>query len=76
MMKAMFFRDYLHEKVEESKHNETLAYPLFPAGAILFVGGILETLKPSWKHRTVPVHPIPHGTTCRSSSRLVLNNKV
>jgi len=43
-MKAMSFRDYLHEKAEESRHNETLAYLMFLAGAIFFVGGILETL--------------------------------
>ena len=48
----MSFRDYLHEKAEESRHNETLAYLMFLAGAIFFVGGILETLSlgenPSW----------------------------
>jgi len=51
-MKAMSFRDYLHEKAEESRHNETLAYLMFLAGAIFFVGGILETLSltgnPEW----------------------------
>ena len=36
--------DYLHERVEESRHNETLAYLMFMAGAIFFVGGIVETL--------------------------------
>ena len=44
--------DYLHEKVEESRHNETLAYLMFTAGAIFFVGGIVETLitaeNPDW----------------------------
>jgi uncharacterized membrane protein YiaA len=48
----MSFRDYLHEKAEESRHNETLAYLMFVAGAIFFVGGILEMLSlgevPSW----------------------------
>lgn len=43
-MKVMSFRDYLHEKAEESRHNEILAYLVFLAGAIFFVGGILETL--------------------------------
>mgnify|MGYP006910663535 FL=1 len=43
-MKAMSFRDYLHEKAEELRHNETLAYLIFLAGAIFFVGGIIETL--------------------------------
>jgi hypothetical protein len=48
----MSFRDYLHEKAEESRHNETLSYLMFLAGAIFFVGGILETLslttEPNW----------------------------
>ena len=48
----MSFREYLHEKAEESRHNETCAYLMFLAGAIFFVGGILETLSvgedPHW----------------------------
>ena len=48
----MSFRDYLHEKAEESRHLETLAYVMFLTGAVLFVGGILETLsldgEPKW----------------------------
>jgi len=43
---------YLHEKAEESRHNETLAYLMFMAGAIFFVGGLLETVitteNPDW----------------------------
>ena len=44
--------DYLHERAEESRHNETLAYLMFMAGAIFFVGGLLETVvtteNPDW----------------------------
>ncbi len=44
--------DYIHNKIEESRHNETLAYLMFMAGAIFFVGGLLETIvtteNPSW----------------------------
>jgi len=44
--------DYLHEKAEESRYNETLAYLMFMAGAIFFVGGFLETVvtteNPDW----------------------------
>lgn len=44
--------DYLHERAEESRHNETLAYLMFMAGAIFFVGGLLETIitteNPDW----------------------------
>ena len=48
----MSFRDYLHEKAEESRHNETVSYLMFLAGAMFLVGGILETLSltenPGW----------------------------
>jgi len=58
----MSFRDYLHEKAEESRHNETLAYLIFLAGAIFFVGGILETLSlagnPEW-FLFIPYHTQP-----------------
>jgi len=61
-MKAMSFRDYLHEKAEESRHNETLAYLMFLAGAIFFIGGILETLSlagnPEWL-LFIPYHTEP-----------------
>ena len=44
--------DYVHEKAEESRHNATLAYLMFMAGAIFFVGGVLETVitteNPDW----------------------------
>jgi hypothetical protein len=48
----MSFRDYLHEKAEESRHNETVAYLMFLAGSMFFVGGISMTLtitrEPNW----------------------------
>ena len=44
--------DSMHEKIEESRHNETLAYLMFMAGAIFFVGGIVEIMiiaeSPDW----------------------------
>jgi fatty acid desaturase len=40
----MSFSDYMHERAEESRHNETLAYLIFLAGAVFFVGGVLEIL--------------------------------
>lgn len=44
--------DYVDKKIEESRHNETLAYLMFMTGAIFFVGGLLETLvmteNPNW----------------------------
>jgi hypothetical protein len=61
-MKAMSFRDYLHEKAEESRHNENLSYLMFIAGAIFFVGGTLETLSlaenPDW-FLFIPYHTEP-----------------
>jgi hypothetical protein len=48
----MSIQDYLHEKAEESRHNEIIAYMLFLAGSVFFVGGILSSLgmgrEPSW----------------------------
>ena len=56
------FRDYLHEKAQESRHKETQACLMFLAGAIFFVGGILETLNvgenPEW-FTFVPYHTEP-----------------
>jgi len=58
----MSFKEYLHEKAEESRHNETLAYLMFLAGAVFFVGGILENLclgeVPKW-FLFVPYHAEP-----------------
>jgi VIT1/CCC1 family predicted Fe2+/Mn2+ transporter len=66
----MSFRDYLHEKAEESRHNETLAYLMFVAGAIFFVGGILTTLslvgQPAW------FFIIPYDTAPTSGTFLAL----
>jgi uncharacterized membrane protein len=48
----MSIQDYLHEKAEESRHNEVIAYMMFLAGSVFFVGGILSSLgmgrDPSW----------------------------
>jgi hypothetical protein len=48
----MSIQDYLHEKAEESRHNEIISYMMFLAGSVFFVGGILSALgmgrEPSW----------------------------
>jgi VIT1/CCC1 family predicted Fe2+/Mn2+ transporter len=48
----MLFSEYLHEKAEESRHNETVGYFIMTAGSIYFVGGELITLakteNPAW----------------------------
>jgi hypothetical protein len=40
----MSIQDYLHEKAAESRHNEMIAYIMFLAGSVFFVGGILSSL--------------------------------
>jgi hypothetical protein len=40
----MSIQDYLHEKAEESRHNEVIAFMMFIAGSVFFVGGILASL--------------------------------
>jgi uncharacterized membrane protein len=48
----MSIQDYLHEKAEESRHNEIIAYMMFVAGSIFIVGGIISSLSfseaPNW----------------------------
>jgi len=45
-------RDYLHEKAEESRHNETLGFLIMVIGVNLMVGGVLATVvsveNPDW----------------------------
>ncbi len=40
----MLFSEYLHEKTEESRHNETIGYLIMITGSVFFVGGLLETI--------------------------------
>jgi cytochrome c biogenesis factor len=50
--KLMLFSEYLHEKAEESRHNETVGYLIAMMGSVFFVGGLLETVitaeNPEW----------------------------
>ena len=59
----MVFSDYLHEKTEESRHNETVGYFVIAIGSIFFVGGLLETVitveNPEW-FLIVPYYLTPH----------------
>jgi hypothetical protein len=59
----MFFSEYLHEKAEESRHNETVGYLIIIIGSIFFVGGLLETVitvqNPDW-FLIIPYHITPH----------------
>jgi len=40
----LLFSEYLHEKAEESRHNETIGYLIAIIGSVFFVGGLLETI--------------------------------
>jgi hypothetical protein len=46
------FSYYLHEKAEESRHNESIAYFVAIMGSVFLVGGIIQTLitvqRPQW----------------------------
>jgi hypothetical protein len=59
----MLFSEYLHEKAEESRHNETVGYLIAIMGSIFFVGGLLETVikvdSPEW-FLIIPYHLTSH----------------
>lgn len=46
------FSYYLHEKAEESRHNESVAFSIAIIGSVFLVGGIVQTLlvvqRPQW----------------------------
>jgi len=46
------FSYYLHEKAEESRHNESIAYCIAIIGSVFLTGGIIQTLitvqRPQW----------------------------
>lgn len=60
---SMLFSEYLHEKAEESRHNETVGYLIAIMGSIFFVGGLLETVikvdSPEW-FLIIPYHLTSH----------------
>ncbi len=48
----MLLSEHLHEKAEESRHNETAGYFVATIGSVFFVGGLLEAAtmisNPDW----------------------------
>jgi len=60
---SMLFSEYLHEKAEESRHNETVGYLIAILGSVFFVGGLLETVakveNPEW-FLIIPYHLTQH----------------
>lgn len=59
----MLFSEHLHEKAEESRHNETVGYLVIVIGSVFFVGGLLETVvtveNPEWFF-IIPYHLTEH----------------
>jgi len=56
------FSEYLHEKADESRHNEIVGYLTVIIGSIFFVSGLLETVvtveSPEW-FLILPYHLTP-----------------
>lgn len=71
----MLFSEYLHEKAEESRHNETVGYLITLMGSVFFVGGLLETVvmveNPEW-FLIIPYHLTPHPYSLLGLSLTVL----
>jgi len=44
ILTLLSFSYYLHEKAEESRHNESIGFMVAILGSVFFVGGILQTL--------------------------------
>jgi cytochrome c biogenesis factor len=59
----LLFSEHLHEKTEESRHNETVGYLTITIGSVFFVAGLLETVitaeNPEW-FLMIPYHITPH----------------
>jgi uncharacterized membrane protein HdeD (DUF308 family) len=51
-LNMLSFSYYLHEKSEESRHNEAVSFLIAVIGSVFLIGGILQTLltvqKPQW----------------------------
>ena len=67
----MLFSEYLHEKAEESRHNETLGYLIVIIGSLFFIGGVLVTVitvaSPEW-FLIIPYHLTPNPYSLLSLS--------
>ena len=52
MVSATSFKEYLHEKAEESRHNETIGYLIIILSSIFMLGGMTITVitanNPNW----------------------------
>jgi hypothetical protein len=62
----LLFSEYLHEKAEESRHNETISYLIVTIGSVFFVGGLNVTITltadPDW-FLIIPYHLTSHPSS-------------
>jgi len=69
----LLFSEYLHEKAEESRHNETIGYLILIVGSMFFIGGLLVTVitvaNPQW-FLMVPYHLTPNPYSLLSLSMI------
>jgi len=60
---ATSFSEYLHEKADESRHNEIVGYLIVIIGSIFFISGLIETVitveNPEWL-LIIPYHLTPN----------------
>lgn len=47
-MNPMLLSEHLHEKAEESRHNEAVGYFLATIGSTFFIGGLTTIQNPDW----------------------------
>ena len=68
---SLLFSEYLHEKAEESRHNETIGYLIVIIGSLFFIGGVLVTVitveNPEW-FLIIPYHLTHHPYSLLSLS--------
>jgi uncharacterized membrane protein YciS (DUF1049 family) len=69
----LLFSEYLHEKAEESRHNETIGYLILIIGSMFFIGGLLVTVitvaNPQWL-LMIPYHLTPNPYSLLSLSMI------
>jgi hypothetical protein len=69
----LLFSEYLHEKAEESRHNETIGYLIVIIGSLFFIGGLLVTVitvaNPQW-FLMIPYHLTPNPYSLLSLSMI------
>jgi len=69
----LLFSEYLHEKAEESRHNETIGYLIVIIGSLFLIGGLLVTVitvaNPQW-FLMIPYYLTPNPYSLLSLSMI------